>query len=109
MALICGGCSTYCQQCVKLCGRAAKKKRYSSRISPLARPVHLKYVRYYPGTVPTPGWAGVDQLLSVPGVQASYPASVVKSNAGTVDVFESPVKNAGFVRLSVSGRKRKKD
>lgn len=102
-----GGCSDFCQRCWKICGRASKK-----RLRPATRrkkPSHLKYVRYHPTTVVTPGWSGRDEpvpVVRVPEYRSYATAVALRNSRPVVPVAVTP-EVASVSGVPVSGRKRK--
>ncbi|ADP30812.1 hypothetical protein SPSAdV-1_gp02 [Skua adenovirus 1] len=97
--------------CKQICGctprrRASRKKSTSRR----QKPAYLKYVRYHPNTVVTPGWDGRDVPAVVPRIPAywTYAGAVARRNARRVVVPASGPQTVGVAVVPVS-RKRKLD
>lgn len=102
-----GGCSDYCDRCWKLCGRAPRKRRKPPKR--LQKPLTLKYVRYPPTTVVTPGWSGDIELNSpvrVPEYR-TYARAVALRNLRSVVPVASSAEDGRMVVMPATRRKRK--
>lgn len=104
-----GGASDYCEQCWKICGRAPRKRRKpATRLQKPVKPAHLKYVRYHPTAVVTPGWSGYPEPRDPVRIPAyrTYATAVSLRNLRAMDAVPASAEVGGVVQLRV-GRKRK--
>lgn len=110
--LLCGRGLTYCEQCRKLCGRAPRKKArprttYVRKTKP--KPAHLKYVRYHPNTIVTPGWSGIDGDMASNRAVAKYAVQRPVSSIADHPLVIGPVgPNIAGVPVVLRGTKRKR-
>lgn len=67
--------------CKQICGYVPRRrKKVTTRRT---KPAHLKYVRYHPSAIVTPGWDGNDQPAVIPRIPAywSYAGAIARRNA----------------------------
>lgn len=99
----------YCERCKQLCSVKRRKRTSTTTTTRKAKPAHLKYVQYYPGTVVTPGWDGVDRPTTVPRIPAywTYARAVANRDARRGDITPLVPSNQTIAAMPVVSRKRK--
>lgn len=95
----------YCERCKQICGRQRSKRVTRGK------PTTLKYVRYSPGTIVTPGWNGISQPSVVPRIPAywSYAGAVARRNARANVVVPVVTQDSGMVISRVSRKRKSSD
>lgn len=94
--------------CKQMCGYVPRRRTRKRVNSTRSKPAHLKYVRYHPSTIVTPGWDGTDQPVVAPRIPAywTYAGAVARRNARRVNMSANRNQNVAVAVIPVS-RKRK--